>query len=124
MIRRKTIAVDFDGTIVVEEYPCIGPEISGAIESIKEIQSLGFNTVLWTCRSGKPLEEAVLWLSERGVEFTEVNKNIEAEIEFWDADPRKVAADVYIDDRVIGGFVGWTTVMEEIRSLSPDVAAI
>jgi hypothetical protein len=116
-LRKKVIAIDFDGTIAVDDYPNVGPEISGAIDSIKEIQSLGVDTVLWTCRGGVPLDNALSWLSERGVEFEFVNENTTTELDFWGTNPRKIAADIYIDDRVVGGFVGWTTVLKEIKSL-------
>ena len=119
--RKKVIAIDFDDTIAVDDYPGVGPEISGAIESIKEIQSLGVDTVLWTCRGGEPLDNALEWLRNRGVEFEFVNENTIAELDFWGTNPRKIAADIYIDDRVIGGFAGWTRTLEEIRSLMSAV---
>jgi len=114
-LRRKVIAIDFDGTIATEAYPSIGPEISGAIESIKRIQSLGAETILWTCRSGQQLEEAVSWLEERGVVFKYKNENTQDELDYWGTNPRKVAADKYIDDRIVGGFPGWQTIMPEIE---------
>lgn len=116
-MRKKVIAIDFDGTIAVDDYPQVGPEISGAIEALNEIRSLGVDMVLWTCRSGQPLENAKLWLKDRGFEFEFVNENTTAELEFWGTNPRKVAADIYVDDRIIGGFPGWTRVLEEIKSL-------
>jgi hypothetical protein len=31
---------------------------------------------------------------------------------------RKIVADAYIDDRIVGGFPGWLTVLRRIRRLA------
>lgn len=111
-MRKRVIAVDFDGTMAVEKYPLIGPEIPGSIEGVKRLQELGYEVVIWTCREGEPLEMAKKWLSEKGVDVKYFNENTTAEIEFWKTDPRKVAADFYVDDRVVGGFPGWDKVIK------------
>jgi hypothetical protein len=100
------IAVDFDGTIVEHEYPKIGKEIPFAIESLIKLQGIGQHTLLlWTLRSGELLDEAVRFCEERGLKFYAVNKNYpEEDVQVAS---RKLAADLYIDDRNLGGIPDW-----------------
>lgn len=69
-----TIAVDFDGTIVIDRYPDIGNEIPFAVETLKLLQQERHRLILWSVREGKLLDEAVAWCRERGVEFYAVNR--------------------------------------------------
>ncbi len=115
---RRVIAVDFDGTMAEEAYPLIGPEIPGSVEGVKRIQELGFEAIIWTCRAGEPLEKAKKWLEERGLSITYFNENSQPMIDHWGTDPRKIAAELYIDDRIVGGFPGWQKVIEEVERLS------
>ncbi len=113
------IAVDFDGTIVEHQYPDIGKELLFAFETLKELQKQDHQLILWTYRSGKELEEAMEFCRERGVEFYAANKNYPEEQ--WDPDsPRKIQADVYIDDRNLGGFPGWSEVWQMLNPLEDD----
>ena len=43
------------------------------------------------------------------------NKNYPEE-EFQEGDPRKIAADIYIDDRNIGGLPDWGTIYNMIKT--------
>lgn len=117
-----TIAVDFDGTIVTHEYPKIGKEIPFAIETLKRLQMTpDILIILWTVREGVELEEAVQFCSERGLEFYAVNKNYpEEKPEF--CEPRKIKADLFIDDRNLGGMTDWGIIYRMIKrgkSLEP-----
>ena len=118
---KPVIAIDFDGTIVTEAYPDIGQEIAGAIDSIKRIQELGAECVLWTCRSDQHLEDAVLWLSDRGVDLRYKNENTKEQMDYWKTNPRKIAADIYVDDRAVGGFKGWKNAIYEIEKYLSSV---
>ena len=100
------IAVDFDGTIVEHEYPEIGKEKLFAFRTLKELEKLGARLILWTFRSGKELEDAVEFCKQNGLEFYAVNKNYPEEI-YDETISRKIDADIFIDDRNIGGFPGW-----------------
>ena len=100
------IAVDFDGTLVEHRYPAIGKEILFAFETLRELQKQKHQLILWTIRSGKELDEAVEYCKARGIEFYAVNKSFPEEI-FEETDSRKINADIYIDDRNIGGLPGW-----------------
>jgi len=105
-INQKTIAVDFDGTIVEDKYPGIGRERSFAFDTLKRLQRDGHRLILWTYRDGKLLDEAVEFCKKNGVEFYCVNKNYHEE-EFTVKTVRKLNVDIFIDDRNIGGFMGW-----------------
>lgn len=101
------IAVDFDGTIVEHEYPDIGKEKLFAFQTLKALQDQHHELILWTFRSGKLLDEAVEYCRKNGIEFYAVNKSYPEE-EFDENEvSRKIHADLFIDDRNIGGFPGW-----------------
>lgn len=100
------IAIDFDGTIVEHRYPFIGKIRPFAFETMEALQIKGHRLILWSHRSGKKLEEAVNFCKAHGIEFYAVNKNYPEEV--WDEnDSRKILADIYIDDRNVGGLPGW-----------------
>jgi len=105
------IAVDFDGTIVEHKYPHIGEEKLFAFQTLRQLQKNGYRLILWTYRVGKELDEAVEYCRKNGVEFYAVNKNYPEE-EYDNTISRKIDADVYIDDRNIGGFLGWSKIWE------------
>lgn len=105
------IAVDFDGTIVDHEYPGIGKEKLFAFQTLKELEKLGALLILWTFRAGKELDEAVEYCRKNGIEFYAVNKNYPEEV-FDESVSRKINADIYIDDKNIGGFPGWSGVWQ------------
>jgi len=100
------IAVDFDGTLVEHRYPAIGKEILFAFETLRELQKQKHQLILWTIRSGKELDEAIEFCKERGIEFYAINNSYPEE-KFDGTSSRKIQADVYIDDRNIGGLPGW-----------------
>ncbi len=100
------LAVDFDGTIVEDAYPNIGKPIIFAFETLKKLQEEGHRLILWTYRNGDRLDEAVTFCEENGIIFYAVNKSFPEE-QFIDDRSRKIHADLFIDDRNIGGFIGW-----------------
>lgn len=110
------IAVDFDGTIVENKYPGIGKPKLFAFETLRELQKRGTLLILWTYRSGKELEEAVDFCKKKGIEFYAVNKNYPEE-KYDSTISRKIDADIYIDDKNLGGFPGWS---EAWALLNPD----
>lgn len=103
---QQIIAIDFDGTIVKDEYPKIGAPQLFAFETMKKMQQNGYRLILWTLRETKKLDEAVEFCKSNGIEFYAVNKNYPSE-ELTDHTIRKLHADLFIDDRNIGGFIGW-----------------
>ena len=108
-----TIAVDFDGTIVEDDYPKIGREKLFAFDTLKKLQEKGHRLILWTYRNGKMLDEAVVFCEKNGIVFYAVNKSFPEE----DFDPkysRKINADLFIDDRNVGGLLGWGEIYQEL----------
>ena len=93
------VAVDFDGTLCEDAYPQIGKPKQDIIKAVKEYQSYGWKTILWTCRNREDLELAVSWCRQQGLEFDAINENIPEVQEAFGGDTRKVFADVYIDDK-------------------------
>ncbi len=120
MFNPKTIAVDFDGTIVENRYPKIGKPILFAEETLIHLQNDGHLLILWTYRSGKELEEAVEFCAQKGINFYAVNKSYPEEI-FDGTQSRKIQADIFIDDRNIGGLRGWGEIYQELSS-APEKA--
>lgn len=110
----KIIAVDFDGTIVEHKYPAIGKEMLFAFATLRELQKKGHRLILWTIRTGELLKEAVEFCKKNGVEFYAVNANYPEEILDQNTS-RKLNADIFIDDRSIGGFVGWSEVWQMLH---------
>lgn len=110
------IAVDFDGTIVTHDYPRIGKPIPFAIQTLKKLQAEDHHQlILWTVREGELLQAAVDYCASKGLEFYAVNSNYPEE------DPakrvnRKVTADLYIDDRNLGGLPDWGVIYNMIHS--------
>lgn len=110
------IAVDFDGTIVRHRYPEIGEELPFATQTLRMLLKEGHQLILWSVREGELLEDAVNWCKERGVEFYAVNRDFPEEditrnIHF----SRKLKADVWIDDRNVGGLPDWGQIYKMIR---------
>ena len=97
-MKSKIIAVDFDGTLCTNAYPYIGFENWLVIDYVIAQKKLGAKIILWTCRSGKLLEEAVAWCKELGLTFDAVNENLPEIIEAFGKDTRKIFANEYIDD--------------------------
>lgn len=114
------IAIDFDGTIVEDTYPKIGKPRLFAFETLKRLQEDGHRLILWTYRSGLRLEEAVKFCNDNGIQFYAVNKSFPEE-QFDYSKSRKIYADLFIDDRNIGGVLGWGEVYQMITNETPNI---
>ena len=113
------IAVDFDGTIVEDAYPEVGSARIFAFETLKELQSDGHRLILWTYRNGSKLDEAVAFCKKNGIEFYAVNKSYPEEV-YEGKVSRKINADLFIDDRNIGGMLGWGEIYSLITN-KPEI---
>lgn len=113
-----TIAVDFDGTIVTHRYPDIGEELPFATETLKMLIAEHHRLILWSVREGQLLDDAIEWCRERGVEFWAVNKDYPEErgTENNNHFSRKLKADIFIDDRNIGGLPDWGLIYQMIHN--------
>ena len=114
-----TIAVDFDGTTVEHRYPKIGEEIPFATETLKILAQERHKLILWTVREGELLEEAIEWCRQRGVFFYSVNKDYPEEEKSHNGFSRKLKADLFIDDRNLGGLPDWGTIYQMIHEQKP-----
>lgn len=107
------LAIDFDGTIVEHRFPAIGKQRAFAFDALIGMQNKGHRLILWTHRSGEYLDAAIQYCLDNGLEFYAVNRNYPEET--WDdQDSRKILADIYIDDRNLGGIPPWTDIYKMI----------
>lgn len=111
------IAVDFDGVLNASPFPHVGVMVGGAKRAMEELKAAGHHLIIWTCREGKDQTDAVNWLIERGIPFHGINCNARENIEQYSNDSRKISADLYIDDRCVGGWQGWDKVLNYIKEL-------
>lgn len=95
----RIIAVDFDGTLCTDCYPEIGEPNLLLIRQLICLRACGKQLILWTCRCGEKLEEAVAWCAGYGLEFDAVNENVKETFARYGTESRKISADIYIDDR-------------------------
>jgi hydroxymethylpyrimidine pyrophosphatase-like HAD family hydrolase len=117
---RLIIAVDFDGTIVEDDYPKIGKTRIFAFETLKRLQQDGHRLILWTYRNGSKLQEAVDFCKDNGIEFYAVNASFPEE-KYDYSRSRKIHADLFIDDRNIGGILGWGEIYQMITNEEPNI---
>jgi len=117
------VAIDFDGTVVEENFPEIGNLMEGAKETIKDLHDAGYVLLLWTCRMDgcyyehgekfcrRWLSEARTFLQEKHIfkYFRNINNNANIK-----NTTRKIYAHMYIDDLILGGFPGWDVVRDTL----------
>ena len=71
---RKAIAIDFDGCLCTDTFPAIGEPNWAVINRAKAEQRRGAGLILWTCREGQLLQEAVEACQSWGLTFDSVNE--------------------------------------------------
>jgi len=98
---RKAIAIDFDGCLCSDAYPNIGKPHRETIEKALAEKANGTALILWTCREGQQLQEAVEACKRWGLSFDAVNNNLSERVSFFGCDSRKISADEYWDDRAV-----------------------
>lgn len=118
--KQLIIAVDFDGTIVEDAYPKIGKPMLFAFDTLKKLQEEGHRLILWTYRCEDKLEDAVKFCEDNGVFFYSVNSSFPEE-EYTHDISRKIHADLFIDDRNIGGFLGWGEIYQMLTNTAPPI---
>ena len=96
-----TIAIDFDGTIVEDNFPAIGTIKEETVEFMEKLKKQGHTIIVWTCREGEELEKAKEFLKKEQIPFDYLNENDQKLINKYDNDCRKVGADFYIDDKAV-----------------------
>jgi len=94
------LAIDFDGTLVISKNGMYGESETPNLPLIEKLimaRNNGHKLILWTCRGGKWLEEAIEFCKGYGLEFDAVNENIKGR-EYINLSC-KVVADIYVDDK-------------------------
>jgi len=97
--KEKIWAIDFDGTLCKSRYPNIGEPNMELIQALQWAKLNGVKLILWTCRTGPALDEAIKWCEERGLFFDAVNENLDSVKQRFGNNPRKIFAHLYIDDQ-------------------------
>lgn len=113
----QIIAVDFDGTLCGECYPQIGLPNLPLIALLKQLRMEGKRIILWTCRCGERLSDALVWCEGLGLQFDAVNENVPEVLAQYGMESRKISADIYIDDK---SCFPWMCVQEQDSSLVTD----
>lgn len=98
-MKSPIVAVDFDGTIVTNVFPRVGEPRVDVIQMLRKMKIAGAKLILWTCRQGHYLDEAVEACERFGLHFDAINENLPEVNEAMGSDSRKIVADLYIDDR-------------------------
>lgn len=101
------LAIDYDGTLFEGSYPDKGNPKQDIIDKVKKFQKAGAEIILWTCRGGEPLKEAVGRCKEVGLEFDAINENAPSNMEWIEGEREKgqefcdpkIFAHFYVDDR-------------------------
>lgn len=115
--RPPIIAVDFDDTLVKGAWPGIGETRKHVLEWVLRMQARGAKIILWTNRTDEKLDAAVEWCEQQGIVLAAVNDNLPELIEFFGNNPRKIFANIYLDDRArgLGSFSLAETYLVEAR---------
>lgn len=97
------ICIDFDGTCVKHEFPKVGEDCPGAVETLKELVEEGHGLILFTMRSdggkNKFLTDAVNWFEKNNIELYGIQENPTQKT--WTTSP-KAFGQLYIDDAALG----------------------
>lgn len=96
------IAVDFDGVIVEDRFPDIGEPDMELVGLLNIAYDQGHSVILWTSRVDDKLEAAVETCKNIGLSLTAVNNGDPDNLSQYGTDPRKIYADMYLDDRALG----------------------
>lgn len=115
--------IDFDGTCVMHDFPQIGADCPGAVDTLKWIIANGGKLVLNTMRCNDEirayLTESINWFYNNDIPLYGKNENPEQKS--WTTSP-KVYANIYVDDSALGcplsfdeklsnrSFVNWSAV--------------
>ena len=116
---RRVIAIDFDGCLCENKWPEIGAPNVEVIDAARREKQNGAALILWTCRVGERLGEAVAWCERLGLTFDAVNANLPERIAAYQNDCRKVNADEYWDDAAV--CMGWVEASERDKILMDAV---
>lgn len=110
------IAIDFDGTLHLGQYPAIGIPAPDAIKVMQQLKADGHYLIIWTCRERDRLTEAINWMLEKGIPFDRINEHKSGSWEEYGYKARKVYAHCYVDDKQVGGLPPWRDIYDYITA--------
>ncbi len=114
------IAVDFDGTLHDGVYPDIGNPFPCSIYVMQQLKDKGHYLIIWTCRNGDRLTDAINWLLENNIPFDRVNDHEPENNAKYGGSTRKVYAHLYIDDKQVGGLPSWPVIYEYVCKIEEE----
>lgn len=109
------VAVDFDGTLHLGQYPGIGDPAPYAAEMMRKLKEDGHYLIIWTCREGERQTEMVNWLLEKDIPFDRINEHVSGSWEQYGYKARKVYAHCYVDDKQVGGLPTWPEIYKWVK---------
>ena len=113
---KAILAIDFDGTICMSDYPALGMQRKDAGVYMRKLAKDGYGIVINTCREGIALSDSIKWLHKNAIPYHYVNCNFPHLIEMYGADCRKISADLYIDDKCLTGLPEWGDIYKIINN--------
>lgn len=118
------IVVDFDNTLYDEStWPEIGNLLPFAKETICKLDQQGHCIIINTCREGVLADDAKAALIRDGIPFKHFNENCRLRVAAYGGhDVRKIAGDVFIDDRGVYAQkygINWKEIYDIIQTMPP-----
>lgn len=118
------IAIDFDGTICrTTRFPLIDGETPYAADTIRQLHADGHYIIIWTCRTGQNLLDAINWLLHHRIPFDRINDHNPDNLARYGYGGKKIYAHCYIDDKNLGGFPGWLQAYDIITRTEQEYKA-
>jgi hypothetical protein len=114
------IAVDFDGTLHDGEFPNIGEPMPHAQWVMNQFKEDGHFLIIWTCRCGDRLTDAINWLLENNIPFDRINDHEPGNVAKYGSNSRKVYAHLYIDDKQVGGLPNWCDIHDYVIKIEEE----
>lgn len=111
------LAIDFDETIAINSpFPKLVGIKRQADYYIRKLVEEGYYIIIWSCRSDGDAEDAKEFLTTHNIPYHQFNEQHPSCIEYYNNDTRKVAADLYIDDKCLMGLPDWEEIYNIIKS--------
>jgi hypothetical protein len=121
-MKYNIIAVDLDGILCEDNYSYTPVPIYRAFKVILEFKRRGGKVILWTCRAGEDLREAVDFCKENFLKFDAINENDPEHLKEWfknhpdSSISPKIYADMYIDDKGNTG-INWDNIEKMLNNI-------
>jgi len=114
------IAVDFDGTLHTGKWPSLGAPAPYAVETMQKFREDKHYLIVWTCREGQQLTEAINWLLEHKIPFDRINDNNPENTRRYGSNSRKIYAHLYVEDKQVGGLPMWNEIYDYATRLEGE----